>query len=213
MSTVLALHSSHEEDSAIFKRMGYGIYHLNTSSPDVQRAMAGDGLYPLRDINPVCVLFNGGADVSPDYYGATPEPQTRSNKYRDKLELRIFDLFYNAVPMFGICRGAQFLHVVMEGELCQHIPGNSHCGSHHNVHTEEGDFAVNSFHHQMIIPQPTVEVVAEAVPHLSELDVPEVEAIKYAPERIFGVQWHPEWMPVNSAGYQFFVDNVQEMLK
>lgn len=101
------------------------------------------------------VIFTGGADVDPALYGENKHVLTRSNQSRDKAD---FDLYLEAmqkgIPMLGVCRGAQFLHVMNGGKLFQDING------HHTAHglwdTRQKTFlqTISSTHHQMVRPLP-----------------------------------------------------------
>src|SRR3546814_18138869 len=62
--------------------------------------------------------------------------------------------------MFGICRGAQFLHVMNKGALWQHVEG--HAGPDHYIYDLNDDCLViaTSLHHQMLALNDTIDVVA-----------------------------------------------------
>lgn len=52
------------------------------------------------------VVFTGGEDVSPSYYGASVHPKTYTNEYRDEVEKKAFNkALLLGIPMCGICRG------------------------------------------------------------------------------------------------------------
>lgn len=156
------------------------------------------------------VLFTGGVDVDPSFYGHDRHPQLGSvNNERDTFELMLFrKAFERGIPIFGICRGMQLINVAMGGTLVQDIPSEltsdirhlqEERGTQgtHSVNIEKGStgarmfgqttLSVNSFHHQCIQrPAPQLKVTGR-----SPDGVPEVVE-GYPKHKIFGVQFHPE---------------------
>ena len=77
------------------------------------------------------VQFTGGSDISPSMYGEIPLKTTFSNPDRDKFEAILFTITEGLeIPMAGICRGGQFLNVMCDGELWQHVDGHTITGTH-----------------------------------------------------------------------------------
>lgn len=159
-------------------------------------------------------LFSGGQDVDPAIYG---QPlYTFCNEIyppRDAMET----LLLNAAitldkPIFGVCRGLQFINAVLGGSLYQDIPEQMNRKSSilheqlsnyenpiHDVviesHSQLNDIMgikkvpVNSMHHQGIDDlSPRLQAAARSEDGL-------IEAIEI-PELTFGlaVQWHPEFL-------------------
>jgi putative glutamine amidotransferase len=165
------------------------------------------------------VVFTGGSDVSPSLYGQKQGSKTHCHPERDRNEVEIYQLAKkHQIPMFGICRGLQFLTVMNNGTLVQHMTG------HHAPHlmvTKNGmEFEVSSSHHQMAIPHENYEVLAWGSPNLSRVyldgnndGIPiklEVEAVKF--ENAVGVQYHPEIMPADSNGFLYVKELVEKYL-
>jgi len=105
------------------------------------------------------VQFCGGADVSPSLYGEGLHHTTRVNSARDKYEATVFEwCFEHNVPMAGICRGAQFLHVMNNGKLWQNVNRHAIAGTHTSFVLKNEDrprsatlyVEVSSTHHQMM---------------------------------------------------------------
>ncbi|PVE94747.1 MULTISPECIES: gamma-glutamyl-gamma-aminobutyrate hydrolase family protein [unclassified Microbacterium] len=153
------------------------------------------------------VVIVGGDDVDPRRYGRTPGPFTpQIDPQRDEFEAGLIEAAIDgAVPLLGVCRGAQLLNVVRGGTLHPHLAygdGESH-GSYayprahrvHDVHTAAGSVAhalygettrVNSFHHQAVdVPGSGIVVTGWAPDGI-------VEAIELEGFPVVGVQWHPE---------------------
>ncbi len=165
------------------------------------------------------VVFIGGVDVDPALYGQQKLPQTQSPSLaRDKLEKAVYvEALKRGIPMFGICRGAQFLHVMNGGELWQHVEG--HAGPDHLIYDTEDDLFVmaTSYHHQMLALNANIDVLAVTKDQISKkfhsenmvidlsreggnADVEiEIEAGCYWETKCFFVQGHPE---VGSAEYR-----------
>ncbi len=192
----------------------------------IREAGAIPVIFPLKasrdDIEQLCgvcsgFLLTGGDDVDPMLYGEVKSDRCgEPNVVRDTLEREVFDYaMQRDMPVFGICRGIQFINAVLGGTLYQDLPsqyspkveaergGVCHqmtppydrvC---HRVKVLEGsplynivgveDLGVNSYHHQAI---------KELSPRLKAMAISEdglVEAV-YMPDMKFvqAVQWHPE---------------------
>jgi GMP synthase-like glutamine amidotransferase len=181
------------------------------------------------------VVFIGGVDVNPELYGEAPIVQTQMpSPARDNLEIEVYNKCVElGKPMFGICRGAQFLHVMNKGTLWQHVEG--HAGPDHYIYDIEDDCLVmaTSLHHQMLALNNNIDVVAVCKDQVSRkfhsadmvLDLDreganasveiEIEAGIYWETRCFFVQGHPE---VGSEEYQSwamhkFWDFTQELVE
>lgn len=98
------------------------------------------------------VQFTGGADVSPMLYNQMPHKKCFFDPERDYREQLIYSLcLKNKIPMSGICRGGQFLHVMNGGEMFQHVDNHAVAGTHECVDVFTGNkFQVTSTHHQMM---------------------------------------------------------------
>lgn len=161
------------------------------------------------------VVFLGGSDVNPKMYKQRCLPKTSFDNEQDIIE----EWHYNKalklkLPMFGICRGAQLLHVMNGGQLWQDV--NNHGGRNHMVVDIEEDvrFEVTSLHHQMLQMTDAVKnkltVIAvcedQIATHFEDqnntIDLVgggpdgfvemEIEAGCYTDTRCFFVQGHPE---------------------
>jgi len=152
------------------------------------------------------LIFPGGSDVSPGLYGADDHPMTKANPSRDKHEMELYAEAVRAgIPMFGVCRGAQFLHVMQGGELYQHCDG--HNTSHQMVDlTSATKFdRIPSTHHQMVKKAPNLNMEIVAISRavstfraVSPLELErgadnDIEAVWYPEVCAFTVQGHPEY--------------------
>lgn len=103
------------------------------------------------------VVFTGGSDVSPSFYNRKAHKRTHSDLTRDSMEAKAYQAAAKAYrPMIGICRGAQFLTVMNNGELIQDINGHTLGGTHPIVVRQKGKASTtvnaSSTHHQMMYP-------------------------------------------------------------
>ena len=161
------------------------------------------------------IVFSGGGDVDPAYWGAEPHPETDVDPARDDAELMLMRAALDLdLPVLGICRGMQVMAVVAGGTLHQHLPdligherhraasgtdplaADASAYGRHDVVVKPGSRAhdllgarltVNSFHHQAVDSPGAFRAVGWCP------DDRVVEIIEH-PERsfAFGLQWHPE---------------------
>ena len=153
-------------------------------------------------------LLTGGQDVSPAMYGEPfREECGEICESRDAMETFLVRAAISAdKPIFGICRGIQFLNVALGGALYQDIPTEFRSGLQHSqkppydtpAHSVEttgflrrllgADMVdVNSSHHQGIKTLSSeLEPCAMAPDGL-------IEAVHMPDARfVLAVQWHPE---------------------
>ncbi|MBP5421517.1 MAG: gamma-glutamyl-gamma-aminobutyrate hydrolase family protein [Paludibacteraceae bacterium] len=156
-------------------------------------------------------LFSGGHDVSPEIYNEKPLDNLVSSCIRrDEMEAYILKKAIEIdKPIFGICRGIQFINAALGGSLYQDLP-TQHKSEVEHHQTPPYDISVhkvkivkdsplykclntellevNSYHHQ---------AVREVAPVLKTMALSEdglIEAL-YKPDNKFlwAVQWHPEF--------------------
>ncbi len=156
-------------------------------------------------------LFTGGQDVSPELYGEEPlEGLTECCRPRDAMEEIVLRKAIEAdKPVFGICRGIQFINAALGGTLYQDIPTQypSDVDHHqqapydapsHEVEIIENSplhaclgsrsLAVNSLHHQ------AVREISEKLQAMAVSPDGLTEALYMPGHRfLWAVQWHPEF--------------------
>lgn len=140
------------------------------------------------------VIFPGGFDVSPGLYGERQLSTTSCDPLRDSRDIYTWELARkHGKKIIGICRGSQFISVMLGGKLWQHV--ENHQGPHAVV---GADFDINSYHHQGVVEHGGIKVIHKCDPELywhSDKDEcwgRNVEA--YTAEKVFAVQWHPEYI-------------------
>jgi GMP synthase-like glutamine amidotransferase len=175
---------------------------------------------------PDLVVFTGGTDVNPLYYAQEKLAFTdRPDKDRDALEALWFSYCRERkIPMTGICRGSQFGCVMNGGALFQHVQNHA-IGGYHPVITNEGKLLdVTSTHHQMMdveltnheliawSPEPRSKVYLYDLTALPKGRSPEVEPeVVFFPDTLFlSAQYHPEYMPKDSAGRLFYLETLED---
>jgi putative glutamine amidotransferase len=151
------------------------------------------------------LVLAGGADVSPDRYGACAHPLTVARPDRDGGELAVLAAALEADrPVLGVCRGMELLAVAYGGTLHQHLPEVLGAKVHqpepgvygsHPARFVVGSRAakifgqtaeVNSYHHQAVDDPGRLRVTGQAPDGT-------IEAVEDPAKRfVFGVQWHPE---------------------
>lgn len=179
------------------------------------------------------ILFAGGEDIDPTFYGeAAKYANVSASRDRDLLEFDVLDRARRAgLPVLGICRGSQMINVKFGGALYQDIksdwtpeseptarlehkqPGDRTAATHSVMLTDpesllarafHGSFRVNSMHHQAI------RRVGHGLKISARSDDGLVEAIE-AGEGPFllAVQWHPEELTAHVEHrkiFEMFVD-------
>jgi putative glutamine amidotransferase len=161
------------------------------------------------------VALMGGPDVSPEAYGATPHPLTRTgHEGVDATELGLARAcLQDGKPLLGICRGSQVLNVAAGGSLVQDVPSTGtelvHMGEWVRVvddppscfHEIEvlagtrlaewigaGHHVVNSYHHQ------AVERLGEGLRTAAVAPDGTIEATESTNGSFaVGLQWHNEF--------------------
>lgn len=185
----------------------------------IRGLMLEAGFEPARSlIDADVVVFSGGEDVNPALYGEKPHRSTYFTESRDAYEKSVYDVCLKDKKfMFGICRGAQFLHVMNGGRLWQNVEGH---GRSHMIVDLDDDVRVEatSIHHQMLRDNNRLVVVAiceEQVSKTFEAEntyfrlgeksmEKEIEAGIYPETGCFFVQGHPE---VGSPEYRSWTMN------
>ena len=154
------------------------------------------------------LLFTGGSDITPSFYGEEKQEKCgKTNLKRDTIEKEIFDAFYKTEkPIFGICRGMQFINVCLGGSVYQDITDKQtekhkdNLKFFNNFHYvkirkncllydvfEEETVTVNSTHHQ------AVKTLGKNLKTAAESCDGFIEAYTSASHPFcVGVQWHPE---------------------
>ena len=166
--------------------------------------------YKAKDVASAdLVVFTGGPDVSPVLYGEEQHASTHPHRDRDWADIRLYAYcLEKGIPMFGVCRGAQFLHVMNGGKLYQDL--DSHNSAHAIWCPVDRRTVQNasSVHHQACIRNDDMDVLAVARKSTRRIrDVSkgqnvreagihvdgEVEAFYYKDTACLGVQGHPEY--------------------
>lgn len=154
------------------------------------------------------VLFTGGEDVNPAFYGEEVGKFTNYNADRDQKEIDNFYKFKNHSFLLGVCRGNQLLTVLSGGKLIQHV--NNHGRDHSIILNNRMRYTMTSSHHQMIYPFNLNEKDYELIGYSEyfqsntylngdneEVELPknflEPEIVYYKNTNALCIQGHPEW--------------------
>jgi len=169
------------------------------------------------------LVLTGGGDVDPSTYGGAAHPAVYGvDPERDAFELALVgEAAARKMPMLAICRGMQILNVAKGGTLIEDIADDPAALPHR---IEGGDayrgiqevtvdgksttaaalgtasLRVNSVHHQGI------RVLASDFRVTATTPDGMVEAFESvdASWPLCAVQWHPEWLPNDSASHRLF---------
>lgn len=159
------------------------------------------------------VLFTGGCDVDPSFYGRKKHPSTYSNIDRDRREKEEFEkaISLKIKLIMGTCRGLQFINIMHGGLLIQDVSHHA-IGSTHGMSNGDEIYEINSLHHQMVYPfniDPSkYDILYRAFPSKSHyyegLTPEELSKLECEPEvvvyhtnehtKCLGIQGHPEML-------------------
>lgn len=171
------------------------------------------------------VVFTGGPDVDPFYYGEVPlEGYHWGDEGRDAADIGAYLHCLDAgIPMTGICRGAQFLAVMNGAKLWQHIDGHNGGHAMWDVKCSQRLMNVSSVHHQAVMqgaegmeliaidPRPVDRWTAskKGEPIHSKGSI--VEAFFFRETCCIGVQGHPEYADYNRYS-QWYLELLDEYI-
>lgn len=169
------------------------------------------------------LLFTGGSDIGSNLYGQTQLNCTWSNPQRDEEELEYYQKYVGTIPMWGTCRGHQFLSALSGSKMIQDL---SHPGRHLMNLSNGESIITNSLHHQCVhLPDNLVNgqdyyllawadrlssnyIYADNEYQFPE-DYKEVEAIYWPKNQLLGVQFHPEMLPLDSEAVRWCQEQVK----
>ncbi len=155
------------------------------------------------------LIFSGGADPDPVYYGEEPNSGIGEiTPKRDSFELALAELALKGEkPVLAICRGLQVINIAAGGSLYQDLKGITPLQHRqqaprwyptHQVRIVQNSrlytlikkdtIRVNSFHHQGI------NKIGSGLQAVASSDDGLIEAVEAADAKkcLFGIQWHPE---------------------
>jgi len=169
------------------------------------------------------IVFTGGSDVDPSYYGEAKHPATRSDPSRDAREATVYNREKGGPAFAGICRGGQFLNVMNGGKMWQHVTEHA-TGRLHPATCllTDKDVIVTSTHHQMMIPGPdaTLLLVADICQSKQGADKqevgnqsPDVEALFYPATRSLCFQPHPEYVGIAHECQCLFFEYIEKLME
>ena len=181
----------------------------------------------VTDERPDCLVLTGGGDVNPRLYYEKPHAANSApNIERDHTELSaILAARAHGIPVAGICRGMQLIHVSVGGRLEQHVEG--HRSTVHmlgrkflyqddlraSMNDRWSGVRTNSLHHQavpLVEASQNYEFVMVSAPNNQAHNLPEtVEVIYDHKMRLGGVQYHPEYTSASSESVSIFREIIE----
>jgi len=163
----------------LFETMGFQIILVPNNTIHVNE-------YFKDDIDLVVLI--GGNNVNPKLYQSDCSLSDVFSE-RDDMEKTLLEMaIKNDIPLFGICRGFQFINVYFGGKISHNISG--HVNKEHVLNSPLmilDNQITNSFHNQGI----ALNDLSERLQSIAE-NSNYVEAFKHSTLKILGVQWHPE---------------------
>jgi gamma-glutamyl-gamma-aminobutyrate hydrolase PuuD len=158
------------------------------------------------------IVFTGGADIHPQWYGCKMHERTHPHIERDIREIEEYkeSLTYPRIKLrIGICRGDQLLAALSGAKLIQDV--THHCTPHRMINKFGEEYRTLSIHHQMVypfeMPEDEYDILYWSSPSGSnhylgdkidpEKVIVEPEVIYFPKTRSLGIQGHPEMMDKN----------------
>lgn len=163
------------------------------------------------------LLFTGGQDVHPMFYGQDPLPELQGfSQIRDLWEQTLLQVAIDQhKPILAICRGFQAINVFLGGTLYQDLSYFEHSNRPKVQHVQD-NYQIIYPHHSLTIQKPSVlydllgqetsrvnschhQGIKDLAPGLKAIAWSSdglIEAFQSSKEYppILGVQWHPEMM-------------------
>lgn len=154
------------------------------------------------------VLIGGGDDIDMTLYGHHLEPAVKIDPVRDEMELALISRAETAaLPVLGVCRGAQIINVALGGTLHPELhdvfrgaPRRRTVLPFKHIRIDRDSrlfrllgvdrLKVNALHHQAI------DRLGAGLRAVAWDEYGIVQAIEGTDDGhfLFGVQWHPEYM-------------------
>ena len=163
-----------------------------------------ENIYSVLE-NADALILSGGSDVSPKFYNCANENLVRTTDVaRDEFEKKILEIALNKkIPVLGVCRGLQFVNVMLGGTLYEDIQTynfDNHTNCNHNILIQDNTIIseitklkfgnVNSSHHQ------SVKEIGNGLIVSSKSEDGVVESLEWKDKSdksfLLLVQWHPE---------------------
>lgn len=193
---------------------------ISNANIDISRMMKKLGVdCRPKSSDPKALILGGGPDVCAELYWK--KKHTFSNYEDAERDLKEISMINEArilgIPIIGICRGFQMMHVAFGGQLIQHVDG--HRGGSHQLleaaNRKHTGMMVNSTHHQAV-------PLAEAERLYTEIYVAKEEGsgpkkifaeFGFSPLRkILGVQFHPERDSCSKQAREIVMDRIEKLL-
>lgn len=172
------------------------------------------------------LVLTGGGDVAAKEYGGNPDISLAVSLARDEFELALLDIAdERALPILGLCRGAQLLNVWNGGTLGDHRHDSARFSEHRKMMSGHAVSFTDPSRLSRVYGKPRLESVTTWHGQFVEIPGTDVRITAYAddgtPEGIemdgdvfrIGVQWHaemPPWDDSNEPLFEAYAEAVRQ---
>jgi putative glutamine amidotransferase len=167
------------------------------------------------------LILPGGADVNPERYGQSPKWNTsKSDLIKEFFDVHILPKYIEkGIPIFGICRGIQTLAVHFGGILVQQMYHKTNSSDdrselihqielvpstfkteYESTYSSKNKIFVNSMHHQCVSAKDLPKDLEILAMYAGKDAKPSIEVLRHKTLPIYGVQYHPEELIIDSVG-------------
>lgn len=179
-----------------FEQLGFMVIPIPNNAKHVE------DYFEIPDVE--LVVLTGGNNVNPDFYDG--EMLTDVYPIRDRTEgILMEQSITRGLPLIGICRGFQFINVMLDGKITHGI--KDHVRKDHKLISTnkiiDGKIT-NTYHNQGI----TKDDLSNKLEILAETEDGFIEAFRSNEHKILGIQWHPERQDKN-----FDINLIKEFLE
>lgn len=203
----------------------------STVNGTVEKLLTTMGYEVVKDQKPDALVLTGGGDINPRLYYEAPHAKTTYPQIdRDQEEMSaVIAARAHQIPVIGICRGFQLIHVANGGRLVQDVEGHRNTSHRIGIQVDYEDevrsrfnhewdnVRVNSLHHQAVPMKEALDqyefVMSSRPPSEVITTPPTVEVYFDRRMKVGGVQYHPEYSTASEESVRVFKTIIDTLIE